>query len=266
MQINCSWSELKNFIATRKLPLQWVDLNGKYYVSAFDGVYSLFCELYEGDPDRTDFENNFKEDGNKRLQTRIEEEEVYTGGNYQSQSFEMSIGAGEAEKVMDISFPIPISVLSGEVTGDALYQQDDLEVFVYPDTITGTITSDVAVNDTVINVSQSVIDNVKIGFYIKLDDGTNNDDLGRCISIDKNNLKITVETASTNAYLASTPTYIKQTVKFVPHLRLPMNSRVVIGESKIGGSHLPANAILRVRYINNSATTKTFSFILEYLY
>ena len=134
-------------------------------------------------------------------------------------------------------------------------------------TTTGTITSDVTASDTVINVSQTVIDNVNIGYKIQLDDSTNTDDLGIVTAIDTDNKTITVDTAATQGFSAATPTYVKQTVCMVSDYEIGPAWEWVIGESKIGGSHLPANTTVEVKYTNNSAiTAKKLVAKIEYLY
>ncbi len=196
----------------------------------------------------------------------IKEENIRTGGHYQAQSYELDVPASTGWVTKDISWPIPVSILSAEWVNRSEYNHDEAEFQIAPDTIIGTISVDVSVGTTEITVSSTVIDNAEVGYYIILTDGANSDDCGRIISIDSDNSKITVETATTNSFASATPTYVKQTVKMVPHMQLNANSRTQLGESKIGGSYIPANKILRLRYNNTDGVAKTFSFILEYLY
>ena len=85
--------------------------------------------------------------------------------------------------------------------------------------------------------------------------------------MDKVAKTITVETAAVNSFLASTPTYVKQTVYYLQNYEFGPSWEYVIGESKIGASYLPANTILRARYINNSAiANKKLVVKFEYLY
>jgi len=196
----------------------------------------------------------------------IQEEQTKTGAHYQAQSFELSVPASTGWHELNISFPFPISMLSAEWIGKTDYDGDSAQFIIAPDTTTGAIASDVAALDTVINVAQSVIDNTQVGYHLKLDDGTNVDDLGRVVSIDDGANQVTMETAAVNSFLAATPTYVKQTVKMVPHICLHPSGRVQLGESKIGGSYIPANTVIRLRYNNLTGTAKTFSVIIEYLY
>lgn len=62
-----SWSEFKSFITSRSLSAQYVTIGENYHLKAFDGFFNLNCLLPIGiaDADTTDFETNFKANGNK---------------------------------------------------------------------------------------------------------------------------------------------------------------------------------------------------------
>lgn len=193
---------------------------------------------------------------------KIQEEDINTGGHYQAHSFELDIDQASGEwKALDISFPLPVSLLSAEFTDRDEYRKDVCEFQISPDTTIGTLTTAASTNDTVLDVAQSVIDNIKIGYWVTI----GSFDAGRCISIDKINNKITVENGMDQSY--SIGTLCKITVKMLPRLELNGgNVQRALGESKIGGSYIKANTIIRLRYQNNDGITKRFSFVLEYLY
>lgn len=74
MEIRTDWANLKSFAEERNLPVQWVDYNGNYYLSAHDGPFSLSTLISQEDSeneDLVDFEDNFKDDGNKTVFTPI---------------------------------------------------------------------------------------------------------------------------------------------------------------------------------------------------
>lgn len=63
-----TWTVFKSFVSTRSLSIQYVDINDTYYMKAFDGLFQLSCNLYKlaaDTTDVTDFETNFKANGNK---------------------------------------------------------------------------------------------------------------------------------------------------------------------------------------------------------
>lgn len=197
----------------------------------------------------------------------LEEDETNrTQGHYQSRGLEMSIPASTGLHTADFSFNYPISLMSMEYVPEASMDGDYFDATVGPETIIGTITSDVTASDTVINVSQTVLDNIQIGYLVHLDDLTNKDALTEVTAIDKVAGTITVATGAVNGFAAATPTYVKQTVLMAKNIRLSGTVRIELGSTKIGGSFLPANTAIRITYNNISGTAKTFAAIAEYLY
>jgi hypothetical protein len=182
----------------------------------------------------------------------IIEESIPTNGNHKSVGYKCECTVGVSTH--DFSFDIPISALSISFNTHADNQNDTLEVIIGPETPSGVITSDVSIGDTIINVSPTVIENVQLGYYVNLSDSTNNDNLG------------IVKTATSNAFLASSPTYVKLSVKAIDNFTFGYPGRYVIGESKIGGSYVPKNTIVRVVYTNNGNATRYFYPNIDYLY
>ena len=192
-----------------------------------------------------------------------------TGGRYQAMSVEFDIThAQDTWASTTVSFPYSTSLFSTEWINEALFEGDVVKVEVAPDTIVGAITADVAVDDTEISVSQTVVDNMRRGFLFNLFDGTNSEYLGRVLAVDKDALTVTVETAATQAFTAATPTKVRQTIQFIPHIMLKGLGRVELAKDVVGGSYVPPNAPIVVSYKNVEGTTagKCFSFILEYKY
>jgi hypothetical protein len=196
----------------------------------------------------------------------VKEEENATGGHYQARTIDLNLPASTGWVSESFSFPFPISLFSAGARVPTVSDGDEVRFEIGPDVVVGAITADAAINDTEITVNATALANCFIGSYIKLDDGTNTNDGNRIINIDNVNSKLTFETALTNNFLAATPTAIKRTVLMIPHLRLTGGQRLVMGESKIGGSYIPANTELKISYNNVSGTSKVFSVVIEYMY
>ena len=108
--------------------------------------------------------------------------------------------------------------------------------------------------------------NLTLGFEITLTDGTNTDDLGEVVDINTGNNTITVETATTNSFLAATPTYVQFTVVFVD-MEIGATGYMNVAAHKIGSAPLPKNTPLVCKYTNKSPTdTKRFVAYIEALY
>jgi hypothetical protein len=195
-------------------------------------------------------------------QIKIKEEDTPTGAHYQARSFEIDVPAQTGSFSLDFSFPFPITLFSAEWINLSCSEGDVAQFQVAPDTVVGTLTSDMLSGSTAFTGSQASY--AEVGYYFELTDGTNTADMGRVVSVDDD--VVTCEYGSEYNFSASSPTYTKRTVKMVPHVYLQSQGRVQLGESKIGGSYIPANTNLRVVYQNNCGMAKTFSFLMEYLY
>jgi len=197
----------------------------------------------------------------------IEEEgEQKTGKRFQASTFDVPIEAGTAGAMTckEFTYPIPICILAAQISPSAYCVGDWWELHVAPDTVIGSLASDVTAGDTEIFVSQTVLDNTAVGYFLKLADGTNTDDLGRVIEV--RGSSVVVETAAVNGFAAATPTYVKQTIKMIYDYKIFQADRITIGESKVGGSYVPAGTVLRVCYTNETTGAKEFNAKVEYLY
>lgn len=68
--IEVNWTSLRDFSIDRNIPLNWVDVNGNYFIRALDNGLTLATSISqhdENDSDLRDFEDNFKEISNKVL-------------------------------------------------------------------------------------------------------------------------------------------------------------------------------------------------------
>lgn len=116
-----------------------------------------------------------------------------------------------------------------------------------------------------INVSTTVVANTSTGYYIKLSQGANLNDMGRVISIDKNNKKIYVENDITTTFTMGT--YILQTVYLTKSYTIGYADTYTFGLNKIGGAYIPANTTIKITYKNNSLINDNMLYgRVEYLY
>ena len=193
---------------------------------------------------------------------KIQEVDEDNGKSYAADTVtcDMSVNNGQ----VDWSLPIDIWILGAQIQASTENIDATIEACAAPETTIGAITSDVAASDTIINVQQSVIDNIKVGYLVHLDDGTNSEQFAYCTAVDDVNNQITVDTGAVNAYAAATPTYVKMTIPRIRKLVMRSTGRIEIGEMKIGASRLPAGTVLQVKY-NGAAGTKCHVFV-EYLY
>lgn len=67
--MQADWTVFKNFVSSRSLSIQWIDLGTAYWLKAFDAQFDLECTL-DKEVQLTeveDFESNFKPNGNQTL-------------------------------------------------------------------------------------------------------------------------------------------------------------------------------------------------------
>lgn len=116
-------------------------------------------------------------------------------------------------------------------------------------------------------VSPTVVENLQNGYEVNLYNGIQNEDLGRVVHVNKELYYVYVEQAPTLVFLASSPTYVRQTVYPIRNFELGEPWNQVIGESKIGASYIPPDVFVEVDYENMSPTgTKEITGRVELLY
>lgn len=103
-----------------------------------------------------------------------------------------------------------------------------------------------------------------LGFHVSITDQVNTAELGRVIFKDDNSLY--TEYYPSNTYLASSPTYIKMNIKSLNSYCLGYKTDHSIGETRIGGTHIPKDTVTTFKYTNNSTQTETLHLAMEYLY
>lgn len=195
---------------------------------------------------------------------KIVEEQVndVTQGHFQSRTIDLYISGVTGTTYEDISFPYPVSLFSSEWLVGENQIGDAAEFHLSPNTVCGALTQSHSSGDTILHVSDTVFTqaNIMIGYYITVND----QNLGRVLSKDPNNLTITVENPL--QYDADPGSYVLFTVKIVPHWRFNAPGFCSVGESKIGASFIPANTTMRMIYHNNSGKSKWFAISIDYLY
>lgn len=118
-----------------------------------------------------------------------------------------------------------------------------------------------------LSVSQTVIDNTEVGFFIKLFNGVTTNDTKRVLSKDTVNNKIYVESNLTDTFLAASPTYIQQSVYFMYNFTIGAPGYREHGTSKVGAAHIPKDTTVLVTYTNKHPTDdKSLIGSVDYLY
>jgi len=200
-------------------------------------------------------------------QVVIKEENIPTGGNFLAYSVAFTAATGpQVDTDQMFSWPFPITVMAIRFTTDETHYGDKVTCAVAPNTIVGALAGLCPTGATGATVTQTVIDNFMLGYYINFFNGVNSVDGGRVVNIDKSINKISWETPLTRSFSYLSPTYIRMTVFVINALHVGPPGTYVIGEGKIGGSYVPANIQTRVRYTNNGDIPKNVYAVIELLY
>jgi hypothetical protein len=168
---------------------------------------------------------------------------------------------------LDVSWDYPVSVFSISYSSTSDHTGDSLEMHIAPNTTIGAIVAPVTTGDTVLYVSPTVLQYINVGYYCNITDGTNYDDLGYVLAIDKTAGTITVKTPAVNGYSPLTPTYVQMTIKAIVNYTFGAPGKFGIGKTIIGSRYVPTGTIVRGVYTNASATTsKSLTFNIEMKY
>lgn len=191
-----------------------------------------------------------------------EEDPLYkTGGKFVVEGLDFSLTATPGLQTKDFSFGTNRALLSAHIDIATAWIGDTVTMVIAPDTIVGVVTVAASIGGTVIDVSPTVLEAMKVGYAVKIGD----DVCGECTNIDIDNEQITVQTGLVTA--AAVNTLIRISVEMARNLRFSTDKVTKdIGDSKIGGSFIPAGTVIRAIYDNVDGVAKEFHFSLEMLY
>jgi hypothetical protein len=197
----------------------------------------------------------------------VKEEDIPTGGHFAAETIVIDAGNFE-DKIHDVSWPIPISVLEIIVHPTTGMENDTVSVDIAPNTTVGVLTATGATGATQLYVSSTVTDNIEIGYHCCLAGHTGAmANLGRVLSVNGASGYITTEFPVTTHDYAPGITAVQQDIYMMYNHELPVsNMPFHIGGSKIGASYIPANTTIRCVYHNSSTGSKHFVATVEYLY
>ena len=187
--------------------------------------------------------------------------------NYMFEGFNIDDIQPNTTKSVSISFPYDIAIICGTTEVSLEQRGDFMNIIIAPNTMIGVLTSDVTENSNILNVSQTVIDNVSVGFEITLNDMINQESLGRITSIDKVNRTITTAYKTVNSYSADPFVQVLLNIYKIKNLRFMNPCEMKMKGLSTETSMIPKNTKIKVLYTNNSSTVvKNISIYFEYLY
>lgn len=198
----------------------------------------------------------------------IDQDGGKTGGHYCCESRSMSI-TSTGTITADFTFPINISAISVNFITTNEHVNDSITTYIAPNTTIGINIRPINPNDNELYVSDTVLQNIKLGFLCNgIDPSTGvTDDYGRVLAIDSINKKITVEKKATKLFTLGK--LIQMSIRNINNLEFNTPSKYEIAGTKLGSSYIPANTIIRIQYTNRTnmiSNTKKFVWFIEYYY
>ena len=189
----------------------------------------------------------------------IEDEKTGTGGRQMNYGYVVTVDAatpGAKQRIIINTPPFQVISLNITINPGAENVDDCIDILTAPDTTVGTTTSVVNIGDTLIPVSGSVINNIDVGFRVKIVNGVNNEELGFVLAIDVGNSTITIQTPSTASYPAGS--LIQMSIPRVIKYKIRSNHPITFGDKASGSALLPISLPTAVDYYNHDGAAKEF--------
>jgi hypothetical protein len=137
---------------------------------------------------------------------------------------------------------------------------DRVSIIVQPETIAGVLTSTALTTDTVLHVSNTVVQHVIPGYYVVL-----GEEERLIVEVDKSGNTITIDTPFDSVHNGME--LVKINVYVIRNLCLDTVCKFDIGYGAFGGKLIPKNSLLRMVYHKlDPASSKRFCLNMEYMY
>ncbi len=134
---------------------------------------------------------------------------------------------------------------------------DSIDVIIAPNTVIGVLSNSNNIGDTVININ-GVINYIKVGHELLL----NGNIVGEVLGI--NGMAITIDKPLDTSY--SQGTFVGFQIRLLQSNYIANANNVNINRNSLAVNAIPANTVCNIIYNNTSNSTKTFHFIIYYLY
>ena len=194
-----------------------------------------------------------------------------TGGHYFVETIIIDVEPG-VTAFFNKSFPYPIGLIDVHFTSEENMRGDEIIACMACDTIIGALVADiepgVTATDYGINVSDTVAQNVDVGYEIDLFDGVKSSELGLITKIHSSGInqdRLIMTKGPSETFLASSPTYIRMNIPMA-NLIIGPPQHYYMGQSSVGGQYVPTSINGRFIYKNNEGSAKKLYVNLEYFY
>ncbi len=188
-----------------------------------------------------------------------------TGGHFKAESLIFAAGPNGSVTV-NKSWPIPISIHSLRVGVQPGMIGDSFSASFGNDALVGTLAADVAIGDSVIAVSPSVMQAAAPGYFLVLVVASVPTDLGRIVSKDPVASTLTLETPSPSAFSAAAPTSVEIDARALDSIEFGVEGLFTLGDDRSNVISVPAGTPMRCVYTNSTAAAKRLVAYVHYSY
>jgi len=218
-----------------------------------EAAFHAVCLAHDGEPDS---------DASIQLVRLVHEDSLDPSTtNTRLEGFEITIPAGETGH-LDISFPYPVDLESGEGFVPAAKAGDVMDFYVAPDSPIGVLTANADAGQNKIMLPVESLPYIKPGFDLRI--GTPTDTLHEVAEVNYVTGEVTLRSNLATAKSAGDAAL--RTVVYARNILLEANEVLSIGGQIFGSASIPPNTTLRVVYVNNDSQQKTIRFRLVYKY
>lgn len=197
----------------------------------------------------------------------IEDDTAGTNGTYRARGFDYNVSPGPDTNFQilgEYSASYNIRIYAITVVPSTENIGDTISFVAARNTIVGGLTVPVS-SGTLLNVSPTVISNMKIGYEVSLQIGTGTIDiLGECVAINATGGTITVDNVIASSYPAGT--YVLLTVKRLENIKIKTDTPITFGSNTTGSSLALGGLKGTVLYKNASAVAKEITIYVEQAY
>ena len=184
---------------------------------------------------------------------------------FAAESLIIDISSGDTTKAQSFSWPYNIGIKSATIYATEDMIGDELVVHEAPNTLIGYLTAALDASDSIMHVSDTVLENIRVAYYVGLYvPGEEGIEISQVLAVNLKEKTLTLRTPSVIS--APAYSYVAMCGKMIPFLLITYPGKIEIGKTIPTASRLPANIPIRAYYKNNNGKAKKVSIFVEYIY
>lgn len=181
---------------------------------------------------------------------QINQNTYANGNNFGVRNITLS-AASSSTTTDSYTFAIPTTMHSFYFNADSEHIGDKIDIAANLNQTVGMLGENISPGDTIIHVPVAISLYGYLGFYIRVTDGVNTNDLGYIVSMDKVNNTVVVKTPATNSF-DKTNTFVQMTYYVIKDFTISGIGHHAFGSDLLSGANIPLNTAVSFTYTNNN--------------